>query len=229
LRYDKRTFAFPRTYKGTLDSEAIDDAVDAVRWVGARPEADARSVFVLGHSLGGLAVAYVAQRVPVAGLILMAAAGRPMDLVIRQQVQTLNAGTSEAELAATLKQQDAIMAKVRAGTATAADVGGALPPEALRDMIVRDPLAELRNTPVPLLVLRGEKDAQVFQADFDALAALAATRPGSAARQFPSLTHIFTASEGPPVFRAIFAPAAVSSAVLDAIAAWVTKTSHVRI
>jgi dienelactone hydrolase len=93
-------------------------------------------------------------------------------------------------------------------------------------MIVRDPIAELQKTTVPLLVLKGGKDAQIFQADFDALQALARVRPGSAAKLFPNLTHTFTLNEGPVDFRAIYQPAHVATEVVETIAAWVRESSR---
>jgi dienelactone hydrolase len=220
LRFDKRTYAFPKAYKGSLDSESIDDGADAVAFAAKLPEVDPKRVFVLGHSLGGLAAIYVAEREPVAGLILMATAGRRMDLVIRDQVKSLNAGQDPARVQEILQLQDAVMAKVRAGTATAQELNGQ-PPEAIRDMIGRDPIAELQKTRAPILVLEGEKDAQVFRADFDALAAVAATRPGSSSKMFPNLTHIFTRTDGPAAFRAIYQPARVPPEVFDLVAAWI--------
>jgi fermentation-respiration switch protein FrsA (DUF1100 family) len=153
-------------------------------------------------------------------MVLMAGAGRPMDQVIRDQVIELSAGRGEAKLQETRKLQDSIMAKVRAGTATAQELQGQ-PPDAVRDMIVRDPIVELQKTTAPMLVLKGGKDAQVFQADFDALAAVAATRPRSASKLFPNLTHIFTPTDGPVEVRAIFQPAHVVPEVIDTIAAWI--------
>jgi dienelactone hydrolase len=223
LRYDKRTYAFPKSYEGSLDSESIDDAVDAVKFAGTIPDVDRTRIYLLGHSLGGLAAIYVAGRVPVTGLILMATAGRPMDQVIRDQVKTISAGQGEAQVESTLKKQDSIMAKVRGGTATAQELNGQ-PPDAIRDMITRDPIAELQKTKQPLLILKGGKDAQVFQPDFDALQAVAAARPGSGAKLFPSLTHIFTATDGPVDFRAIFQPGHVAPEVIDTIAGWIKKT-----
>jgi dienelactone hydrolase len=224
LRFDKRTYAFPKSYKDSLDSEEIDDGVDAVKFAGTLPGIDHDRVYVLGHSLGGLAAIYVAERIPVKGLILMATAGRPLDQVIRDQVKELNAGQSEAQLQDLLARQDSIMAKVRAGTATAQELNGQ-PPAAIQDMIVRDPIAELARTKVPLLVLKGGKDAQVFQADFDALAAVAATRPGSASKLFPNLTHIFTPTDGPAAVRAIFTPGHVAPEVIDTIASWIDRAA----
>jgi dienelactone hydrolase len=224
LRYDKRTRAFPKSYQGSLESESIDDAVDALAFVRLQPGVDGSKVFVLGHSLGGLAVLYVAQRAPVRGMILMAAPGRPMDQVIRDQVRTLNAPLGEAKVAEVLKMQDEIMGKVRAGTATSRDLGGQ-PPAPIRDMILRDPIAELKKSSMPILVLKGAKDAQVFQSDFDALQAQSASRAGSAARLFPDLTHIFTPTDGPAEVAAIFQPARVAPAVVDTIADWIKKIS----
>lgn len=220
LRFDKRTYAFPKFYKGSLDSESIDDGVDAVTFARTIPGIDRDRVYVLGHSLGGLAALYVAERAPVTGVILMATAGRPMDQVIRDQVKELNAGQDEARVQETLKLQDSIMAKVRAGTATAQELNGQ-PPDAIKDMIVRDPIAELQKTRAPMLVLKGGKDAQVFQADFDALTAIAATRPGSSSKLFPNLTHIFTPTDGPAAVRAIFQPGHVAPEVIDTIAGWI--------
>jgi dienelactone hydrolase len=222
LRFDKRTFAFPAFYKGSLDSESIDDGVDAVKFAQTLPEIDRARIYVLGHSLGSLAAIYVAERVPVAGMVLMAGAGRPMDQVIRDQVIELAAGQGEAKLQETLKQQDSIMAKVRAGTATAQDLNGQ-PPDAVRDMIVRDPIAELQKTTAPMLVLKGGKDAQLFQADYDSLAAVAGKRPHSGAKLFPNLTHIFTPTDGPTDVRAIYQPAHVAPEVIDTIVAWMSS------
>jgi len=224
LRFDKRTNAFPKSYKGSLESESIDDAVDAVTFLQQADGIDRSKVYVLGHSLGGLAAMYVVQPVPVAGAILMAAPGRPMDQVIRAQVRTFNAALGEAKLAETLKEQDEIMGKVRAGTATSQELKGQ-PVAPIRDMILRDPIAEAKKSTVPLLVLKGAKDAQVFQADFDALQTLSASRPGSEAKLFPNLTHIFTPTTGAAEFAAIFQPGRVDAAVIDTVAGWVKKTA----
>lgn len=226
LRFDKRTFAFPGTYKGTLESESIDDAVSAVVFAKALPEVVADRVFVLGHSLGGLAAIYVAQRVPVEGLILAATGGRTLDLVIRDQVRALSGAADEATMAGILKQQDAVMAKVRAGTATTEDLRGQGSPASLRDAIIRDPIAELRKTSAPLFVVKGGRDAQVFQADFDALQTVARSRPGSDARLFPDLTHILTPTYGPAEVGAILHPARVAPEVIDAIAEWVGRVGR---
>ena len=145
-----------------------------------------------------------------------------MDEVIRDQVKLVNAGQDEARLMEILKLQDSIMAKVKAGTATKEELNGQ-PPDAIRDMITRNPIVELQKTRAPLLVLEGGKDAQVFRADFDALAAVAAKRPGSSSMMFPNLTHIFTPTDGPAAVRAIFQPGHVAPEVIDTIAGWIGK------
>lgn len=52
----------------------------------------------------------------------------------------------------------------------------------------------------------------------------AASRPGSEARLLPSLTHIFTPTDGPAEFRAIFQPGHASAEVMDTTACRVHKT-----
>jgi hypothetical protein len=65
LRYDKRTYAHPRSLAGsrvTVDAETIDDAVAAVALARTLPGADPARVFVVGHSLGGMLAPEIAAR-----------------------------------------------------------------------------------------------------------------------------------------------------------------------
>ena len=65
LRYDKRTLAYGAQMANkpiTVDDEVTDDAVTALRLLGQQPQIDPHRLFVLGHSLGGLMVPRIAQR-----------------------------------------------------------------------------------------------------------------------------------------------------------------------
>ena len=50
-----------RTYY-TLEQETVEDALRAVALLRGQPEIDGRSIFVLGHSLGGYATPRIAAR-----------------------------------------------------------------------------------------------------------------------------------------------------------------------
>jgi len=86
LRYDKRTFAAPKTLdlmSVTVDSEVIEDAVAAVTTLRARPEVRTDRIFVVGHSLGAVLAPEIAKRAaPVAGIVLLAPAARKLPQII---------------------------------------------------------------------------------------------------------------------------------------------------
>jgi uncharacterized protein len=73
VRYDKRTYQYPRSLVGkaiTYDEEVVDDACAVVRDAAALPGIDPARVFVLGHSLGADLAPHIALRagLPVAGV-----------------------------------------------------------------------------------------------------------------------------------------------------------------
>jgi hypothetical protein len=72
--------------------------------------------------------------------------------------------------------------------------------------------------------LEGGKDAQVFESDFYALRDIAAKRPGSEAKMFPNLDHLFMPVAGKPDVSDVFKPGHVAPEVIDTIATWVKKT-----
>src|SRR5262249_52803909 len=91
LRYEKRTYTHPKKlaeHKGpfTVKEEVVDDAVAAVRLALSHKEVNAKKVFLLGHSLGGLMAPRVGEQEPrLRGLILLAGCTRPLeDLVLEQ-------------------------------------------------------------------------------------------------------------------------------------------------
>jgi dienelactone hydrolase len=99
LRYDKRTYAHPRSLAGrrvTVDAETIDDAVAAVALARTLPGADPARVFVVGHSLGGMLAPEIAARDGrAAGVVLLAPGGRPLAETAGEQAEYL-AGRARA-------------------------------------------------------------------------------------------------------------------------------------
>ena len=92
LRYEKRTKVYAASLESerdtlTVKEEVIDDALEALTLLRARPEIDAQQIFVLGHSLGG----YLAPRLGAAdpqirGLIILAGSARPFEDIILDQM-----------------------------------------------------------------------------------------------------------------------------------------------
>jgi uncharacterized protein len=230
LRYDKRTFAF----KGqlnlktlTVDEETIDDAVAALRFVRALAEADAGHVYVLGHSQGATFAPVIADRAQAQGAILMAAAERPLDQVIPEQIafQLKLAGRSQDEIDAAVRELKDAFARVRSGAAKDDEAVYYAPAHYWRDFLSRDPQAALKNTRVPVLILQGGKDIQVLKVDYDLALQAVATKPAEMreAHFFPNLNHLFIPVEGQPTGAEYGIAGHIPQEVMDTIAAWIQK------
>ena len=89
-----------------------------------------------------------------------------------------------------------------------------------RSWISQDPPAELTKLHLPALVLRGTKDIQVSEADFQALAR-ANTAPGGENKQVDGLNHLMMPVAGDSTGQEYFQPAHVSPEVIQLIADWI--------
>lgn len=225
LRYDKRTFAFPPpadSAKITLDWEVADDAVAALQFAATAREAN--SVFLLGHSLGGTMAPYIATRYPtMRGIVLMAAASSPIDLTLAEQKRLLlqQQGKSDKEIDEELASQNQIFADIRAGKIPASRMINGAPASYWLDWMKRDPAGELRKLDIPVLVLQGGRDSQVYQADYDRFKQ---ALKGKSAEfyWFPGLNHLFMPAQGEPSSD-YSKPSHVDPQVVDVIANWVKK------
>lgn len=173
LRYDKRTLthalAIARQPDFTLDDELVDDALAAVGLLRQTARIDPTRIFVLGSSLGGFAAPRIAQRDPaIAGLILESApSGSLWDGHVGHALRTAQADGNIGEL----EQRRIDRVRARVGTIEALIDGGVT----TSDMTVRSayfqdlaryrPEIVARDVTVPMLVLHGNLDGVLTQAD----------------------------------------------------------------
>jgi pimeloyl-ACP methyl ester carboxylesterase len=225
LRYDKRglpsstgTFAMATT---TLHDFAA-DATAAARALAARD--DVSKVVLAGHSEGGM-LAMLAARAgaPVAGLVLIAAAGRDATTILREQL----ARQLPPEL---LAQFDTAWAGY------VADSGTYRAPPALQSPFLPvnrrfiqswqaiDPVALLRSIAVPTIVVQGETDVQVTPAD---ARALGGARSDVRVVLLPGVNHVLKASNGATAQAQMVAytdpSLPLGPGVVDAIATWILQ------
>jgi len=176
LRADKRGMFGSKAAISDANAVTINDyAADAHTWTAAlRRQTDAKCVWLLGHSEGGLiALAAAQQPTGICGLILVASPGRKLGAVIREQ---LNANPANAPL---LPQAMAALSSLEAGkpadtSEMPAPLLALFNPKVqpfLIDLLAQDPAALAGRTKLPMLIVRGGKDIQVAQADADALRA----------------------------------------------------------
>ncbi len=235
LRYDKRTKVYATRLQAELDrltlhEETVADAVEAVRLLRRSRRVDGASVFVLGHSLGGVALPRIAALEPgIAGFVMLATPSRPLQETYAEQMAYLVAldGVTTAEERAQLEsirhQVERVGAK-NSTTASGADRSGGLPlglGRAYWDDLARHDAGEAATLlGGPVLVLQGGRDYQVTRADFDGWRRLLADRPDAAFRTYPSLNHLFMEGEGMGTPDEYQVAGHVAAEVVEDIATW---------
>lgn len=150
-------------------------AADTGAWIAAaRKATGAKCVWLAGHSEGGLVALASAHQSSVCGLVLIAAPGRPLDVIIREQVAA-NPGNASIE-----GQVNSALIGLKSGKHV--DVSAMHPALAqglfnpkvqdfLIDAFRYDPATLVKETRVPVLIVQGENDIQVARGDADRLAA----------------------------------------------------------
>ncbi len=167
-------------------------AADANAWASAlKRRTGLRCVWLLGHSEGGLValIAAATDNPDVCGLVLVAAAGRPLGVVLREQLQSNPAN------APVLPQAMNAISELEAGRkVNTADMHPALLPlfrPAVQDFLIesfrQDPAALAAGIGKPILIVQGETDLQVSVADAQALKA---AQPGARLVVLPQVNHV---------------------------------------
>jgi dienelactone hydrolase len=233
LRYDKRSLVHPEeiaTKPGvTVKEEVLDDAHAAVALLRAQPEVDPRRVFVVGHSLGGTLAPRIAREDPkVAGLVLLAAAARPIGEVVIDQTDYLERVqpdlTSDAK--ARLESIRESAKRTLDPTLTASTPGSflAAPASYWVDLRGYDPVATARALDLPILVVQAGRDYQAPPKELALWKSGLAGRPRVRFDEHPALNHLLIPGEGPSTPAEYVKPGHVEPALIDAVATFV-KTS----
>jgi uncharacterized protein len=187
LRIDKRGIGTSAGDPNAVSLEAYRD--DTAAWAALiRAETGASCVWLIGHSEGGLLALDAAALPDLCGLVLLAAPGRPLGAVMRDQI------AAQPALSPTLPAFDRALAEL-ISTGNSDTTG--LPPGLaaifapatrgyLRELVTTDPAALLAATDRPVLILDGNADIQVPPSEGDRLAA---ARPDVPRLTLPGMTH----------------------------------------
>ena len=190
LRYDKRGVGESRALVTREDDLTfdlyVDDAAAAARDLNARNEVS--SVFIIGHSEGALIATLAAAKTPVAGIVLLAGAGRRLDVVLREQLQ-------RAQLPESLRNEAfQIIDKLVAGERVADVYQEFLPlfrPSVqpfLISVFAIDPAVALTRVSIPVLIVSAGRDIQITRDDLDALIK---ARPDARTLVLAEANHLF--------------------------------------
>lgn len=216
LRYDKRTYTHGQRMGAvvSLDDEVVLDAKYALAALRARREIDPQRLFIVGHSLGALLAPEIAERAPpVAGVALLAPPGRPPWDIVVDQMRYLGAP------AATLAVIERNAAEVKNGSPGSQLLG--VPAEYWRDLAARDGVGRARRLKAPLLILRGERDYQVTDADIAIWRKGLGARANLAIETLPADNHLFVPGNGTPGPAEYAKPGHVDEAVVKRLSAFI--------
>jgi len=238
LRYDKRTFDYPKSVDPrtfTPTEEYVPDALAAIRLLQHQPSVNPRLIFVLGHSQGGTYAPLIAKDAPeVAGVILLAASTETLAHAILRQERYLATlpGTIGAQAKAQLPYVAQIAAQIGSVTELEKDspgtvlLGGVGPAYYLSSLRYNE-VATAASLRQPLLLLQGDRDYQVTVADdLDVWARGLKGRKDVTVVQFPYADHLFLDGTGPPTPLEYEKAGHVDPKVISTIATWVKQVAE---
>ena len=238
LRYDKRTLVHPNKLVAlanfTVKDETIDDALAAVALLRKTPDIDAKRIFVLGHSLGGMLVPRIglADKGDIAGFVVFAGATRPLeDEWVRQfeYIYGLDGQITPAEQAEidNYKRQAARVKQLTPADAARNNKELLLyvPPSYWLDLRGYFPPVVALKLKQPLLILQGERDYNVTLDAFHDWQRTLGKRAHVTFKSYPKLDHLFLEGTGPASNADYARPRNIPKYVVDDIAAWL-KSQH---
>jgi pimeloyl-ACP methyl ester carboxylesterase len=198
VRIDKRgMFGSKRAVVDANRVRIADYARDAHAWIASiRRVTSAQCVWVLGHSEGGLIALTAAQRpAGICGVITVAAVGRKIGTVLRQQLAANPANAPY--LPAAYRAIESLEAGKRVDVATLPQPLQKLFAEDVQtlliDLFAENPAALAAKLRVPLLIVQGDNDIQVTVAD---ARELAAAQPKARLVLLPGVNHLLKVPEG---------------------------------
>jgi uncharacterized protein len=234
VRIDKRGMFASAAAVSDGNAVTIEDyASDVEAWAASiRKQTGAACIWVLGHSEGGLVALAAAQKASdICGLILVAAAGRPLPEILREQ---LRANPANAPI---LDQALAAIADLEAGKRVdTTKMNPALTPlfaprvqGFLINVFSLDPAKLIAGVTTPILILQGERDLQVGVVDANRLKDAA---PKAKLILLPNVNHVLktVSSDDRRLNAATYADPSLPLApgVVDAIADFLAAAGRTR-
>lgn len=179
LRYDKRGTGLTEATETVRWHDYLEEVEAAVETLADKETVDDGQVFVAGHSEGGTHALRAASedRIDVAGVLLLATAGRSMERLVIDQVtdQLSEAGLTDdarrAELASLERALELISDGERVDAHRVSDIPGLVSlvdtlqqshaHEFAAELLVWDPIRAVGRLDTSLLILMGRKDTQI--------------------------------------------------------------------
>jgi len=236
LRYVKRTSKYPGDLGDdpaafTVNDETVNDARAAMALVAKQPGVDSKRICLLGHSLGGYLVPRICEEGSrPARVVIMAGPTRSMALLAVEQIRYLanlshmSAGEVERRMSAVESSARAIENPELKKGDIVEFLGARIPASYFLDLRGYAPGEAAARLSIPILVLRGARDYQVGDADFEGWTKALRGHSNATLKTYPLLNHLFIAGQGVSTPNEYDAPGHVSEEVIHDIADWVLSS-----
>jgi hypothetical protein len=232
FRYNKRTSQYNNEMalirnEITLYDETIEDVIYAFNFLKTIPEIDPSKIFILGHSLGGLAIPKIAQEIPNAqGFILMAAANQPLeDKFLEQYTYISKLKNNQGIDSTTLKLISEQVQKVKNK-----DYGDNIHPETQplgisgtywKYLETYKPLELVKEIKQPILVIQGQRDYQVTENEFNIWKKALDNKKNATFKLYPKLNHLFLEGDKNSTPEEYGIPSNIPNYVIEDISKWI--------
>ena len=205
IRYNKRTNTYKKFDKEpiTLYSETIEDAVTAVELAKSFPAVDTNSIFILGHSLGGMMIPRIATHTnSVQGYISLAGSLRGFDEILMPQMDYIF--NLDGEIDSKEKQSlDMIVKQIQYTYSDKLTENSPIDSLLFKiaapywiDMLKYDMPKLAKKMQKALFVLQGGRDYQVVDKDFKLWKTTLENKKNVQYKFYPKLNHLFITGEG---------------------------------
>jgi len=201
-RFDKRTLTNPESFidKSTIDDEVTNDIVNIITYFKENDQYAAYEIILLGHSLGANLMPRIAGKSnQISKLILLAGNARPLEKLIAEQYDYLYKQNPTPELKEAIKKVTEQIALL-----TSKSFNENTPKEQLpfnlsgyywKSVLDYNPLKEVKNVKIPMLILQGERDYQVTMEDFELWKSTLKNNKKASFISYPKLNHLFMSGE----------------------------------
>ncbi len=237
LRYDKRTRNYGKKMASTVKNltvkeETIDDVISAIKLLEIDSTVNGKRIYLIGHSLGGMLLPRIAQQSrDISGIIMMAANSRPIEDLMLDHLEYLQGFDSSSQNSfVVLDSMRTEIAKIKkVSNDNANDTLGLLgvPVSYWLDLKKYDQVAVASSIKMPILILQGNRDYQVTNADYSLWQSKLKDYKNVSFRSYEKLNHFFIAGEGKSHPEEYDLPGHVDKEVISDISSFIL-TGHLR-
>ncbi|GAA3971755.1 DUF3887 domain-containing protein [Pedobacter ginsengiterrae] len=230
VRYVKRTLVYPYEFAKayTVKEEVLDDALAAITLAKTIPGVNLKSVYLFGHSLGGMLAPRIASSVPdLSGIILAAAPARKFtDMMLEQNKYLFDKANDTTKAAKT--QLDLATAEIAKAKIT--QLGTIKPDSTILgisaaywvDINNYDQVAAMKKITKPrVFIIQGGNDYQVSKQDYDLWKAGLAGNTNVEYKFYPELNHLLSQQVEKGTGAQYMSFSSVSASLINDIVAWI--------